>query len=148
MHMIVLGFTAISGTCARGPGSRAWRHCESDPLQSGVADLSLQSRRSAVQQQSYGTSQMARAVLPWPTLARLSFPRLGSIAGLGPQDLESSSFSANRTWGPLFYRETALLAARTWCFGARTGVRGGVRRGRAMGAGDRAGWIIDQAHVS
>ena len=121
---------------------------ESDPLQSGVADLSLQSRRSAVQQQSYGTSQMARAVLPWPTLARLSFPRLGSIAGLGPQDLESSSFSANRTWGPLFYRETALLAARTWCFGARTGVRGGVRRGRAMGAGDRAGWIIDQAHVS
>ena len=41
-------------------------------LQSGVADLSLQSRRSAVQQQSYGTSQMARAVLPWPTLARLA----------------------------------------------------------------------------
>ena len=47
-------------------------HAESDPLQSGVADLSLQSRRSAVQQQSYGTSQMARAVLPWPTLARLA----------------------------------------------------------------------------
>ena len=38
----------------------------------GVTDLSLQSRRSAVQQQSYGTSQMARAVLPWPTLARLT----------------------------------------------------------------------------
>ena len=35
MHMIVLallGFTAISGTCARGPGSRAWRHCQCEEL--------------------------------------------------------------------------------------------------------------------
>jgi len=31
-------------------------HPESDPLQSGVADLSLQSSISTVQQQSYGTS--------------------------------------------------------------------------------------------